>query len=262
MSTRMFPLLAAIAVLFPVAAAADDAINADRPGIADGSMVVGRGRFQIETGLQQEFRDQSGERAHTVFSPTLIRCGLGDAWEMRIESNIYAWSRITAADGTFTKSNGNAPFSIGTKFHFQDADSTHPSLGIIARVSPRSGSGDYRTHHTTGDMRLVADWDFADAWSLNPNIGLARYEDGSGQVFLAGLFAATLSYSVSNKLSIFLDGAAQTPEQKNGKTMTLYDTGIAYQMTPDMQLDMSAGIRDRGDTTANQFIGAGISVRF
>ena len=260
MTIRLFPLLAA--VLIPAAAAAGDAINADRPGIADGSMVVGSGRFQIETGLQQEFRDRLGEKTHTVFVPTLLRLGLSEAWEMRIESNAHTWARVTAADGTFTKSSGDAPVSIGAKYHFQDADSTHPSLGVIARIFPRSGSGDYRTRHTTGDVRLVADWDFADDWSLNPNIGVARYEDGAGQVFSAGLFAATLSYNVSKTLNLFLDGAAQTLEKKNGKTMTMYDAGITYQMTPDTQLDFSVGIRGRGDTPANQFIGAGLSVRF
>jgi len=32
--------------------------------------------------------------------------------------------------------------------------------------------------------------------------------------------------------------------------------------TPDMRLDLSIGMRDRSDTTANQFIGAGVRVRF
>jgi len=62
---------------------------------------------------------------------------------MRIENNVHAWSRITAADGSFTKSNGDAPFSIGTKYyHFQDANSAHPSQGVIA-LGSRSGGGDY-----------------------------------------------------------------------------------------------------------------------
>ena len=241
---------------------ADDTINADRPGIADGSAVVGKGRFQIETGLQREFRDRAGEKTHTVFIPTLLRLGLSDKWEMRIESNVHTWDRVTAADGTFTKSSGDAPVSVGAKYRLQDADGTGSSSGIIVRIFPRSGSGNYRSSYITADVRLVADWDFAADWSLNPNVGLARYEDGAGQLFSAGLFAATLSYNVNKKLSVFLDGALQTPESKGGKAMTIYDGGVAYLMTPDMQLDFSAGIRGRGDTPPDHFIGAGISVRF
>lgn len=252
----------ATAVTIPGMVSADDAINADRPGIADGSAVVGKGRFQIETGLQQEFRDRAGEKTRTVFIPTLLRLGLSDEWEMRIESNVHTWDRVTAADGAFTKSSGDAPVSIGAKYRLRDADGTGPSSGIIARIFPRSGSGDHRTRYTTADVRLVADWDFAADWSLNPNIGLARYEDGAGQLFSTGLFAATLGYNMSKTLNVFLDGALQTPESKGGKTMTIYDGGVVYLMTPDVQLDFSVGIRGRGDTPPNHFIGAGISVRF
>ncbi|MBI3525531.1 MAG: transporter [Betaproteobacteria bacterium] len=262
-ASPVFFLLAAVMViaLFPAIAAADD-INTDRPGIADGSAVVGSGRFQVETGVQQEWRDSLGEKTRTLFAPTLLRLGLGENWEMRIEGNVRTSERVTAADGTSSKSSGDAPVSIGAKYHFAAAEGAQPSLGVIARIFPRSGSGNFRTLHATGDVRLAADWDFAPDWSLNPNIGLARYEDDTNRVFSAKLFAVTLSYNVSNKLYIFLDGAAQTPEQSNGKTMTQYDTGFAYQMTPDTQLDVSVGFKGRGDTPANQFIGAGVSVRF
>jgi len=39
-----------------------DLINADRPGIADGSTVVGPKIFQIESGIQQEFRRSGNVR--------------------------------------------------------------------------------------------------------------------------------------------------------------------------------------------------------
>ena len=39
-----------------------DLINADRPGIADGSTVVGTGTIQIESGIEQEFRRSGDSR--------------------------------------------------------------------------------------------------------------------------------------------------------------------------------------------------------
>ena len=49
--------LFACVVLAQAARAEDvDYINPDRPGLTDGSNVVGAGYFQIETGMQQEFR--------------------------------------------------------------------------------------------------------------------------------------------------------------------------------------------------------------
>ena len=60
-----------------------DLIDADRPGLADTSTVIGRGRIQIESGLQWETND--GE--HSFFFPTLFRVGLSDRFEARLEGN-------------------------------------------------------------------------------------------------------------------------------------------------------------------------------
>ncbi len=51
----------------------DDYINADRPGIADGSTTVGKNRFQLETAIQAEFRQDGDEHEQTIFFPTLLR---------------------------------------------------------------------------------------------------------------------------------------------------------------------------------------------
>src|SRR5436309_1111968 len=66
-----------------------DPINPDRPGIADGSTVIGAGRFQIETGIFRQFQSEGGSDQRALFIPTLLRFGLTDAWELRIESNTY-----------------------------------------------------------------------------------------------------------------------------------------------------------------------------
>lgn len=74
----------------PAAAAAaqllDDYINPDRPSLADGSNVVGAGRIQVETGLQREYRSSNGTQSRTLLLPTLLRLGLDENFEFRIEA--------------------------------------------------------------------------------------------------------------------------------------------------------------------------------
>ena len=65
----------------------DGAIEADRPGIADGSRVIRAGEAQLEIGLQRERRTDGSARSTTLFAPTLIRLGLTHSVEARIESN-------------------------------------------------------------------------------------------------------------------------------------------------------------------------------
>jgi hypothetical protein len=221
-----------------------DLINADRPGIADSSAVVGRGIFQIEAGLERDH--DPGQQS--IATPLLFRYGVSKEFEMRVEGNGYIH-----ADGA----NGFAPLSIGAKYHFHDA----PSLGIIARLFPPSGTGAQRSHATAADVRLAADIDLGGKWSLNPNIGAVSQDDGAGR-FAAGLAALTVQYNLSERANVFVDGAVQSSEERGGGASLVIDAGTAWIAGRDTQLDVSAGWRVRGSTPPNVFLAAGISRRF
>jgi len=241
-----------------------DLINADRPGIADGSTVIGPKTFQIESGIQAEFRRNGDSREHTLFIPTLLRFGIGSHWEVRIEGNTY--TRVTTFQSTITtnQTSGFAPLSLGFKYHIYDSNNDHQfSLGTIVRIFPVWGSKEFRTQHATGDIRLAADWNFAPRLklSLNPNIGVARYEDDQGRLFTAGLFAVTLNCNPTKKLNPFIDLGMQWPEVKNGQTSAILDSGLAYIIGRNLQLDAGVGTRVHGVTGPRPFIGFGISWR-
>jgi len=197
----------ALALLFVAAslpAQEKEPINADRPGIADGSQSVGRGVFQLELGGERDhFVDGD---VHALSTPLLLRYGLSAPLEMRIESEGYG--HVTAPGFS---ASGWTPFSIGVKYHFLDK----PSLGVIARYFPPSGSGLFKSDHPSADVRLAADVDLNETWSLNPNVGVVTQNDGDGR-FTAALAALTLQYNVTKKFNVFVDGALQSPESKGG----------------------------------------------
>lgn len=270
-SLRPLPTIALSAVLLAAALAraqgpvnADqDYINPDRPGIADGSGVVGAGRFQVEAGLQQERRSEGSGSARTAYLPALLRLGVGRNLELRVESNTYTSTRARDSEQGPTRSEAIQPVSVGFKYRFaESADSQRPSMAVIVRLFPRSGSGDYRTSRATGDMRIAADWDFAPQWSLNPNLGVGAYEGDRGRLYTAALFAATLGYNPSKVVNVFVDIGGQYPETRNGRGSAVVDGGIAYIVGRDVQLDFSVGARVAGVTPARVFWTAGISKRF
>lgn len=241
----------------------DDYINPDRPGIADGSLTVGPNRFQIETGVQLEFRHDGAEHDRTLFIPTLLRYGIGRRWELRVEGNTYTWFTQHDPDNGTTRASGLAPTSLGLKYNFIDASGTaRPSVGAIVRVFPPTGSGDFRTKATTGDFRLAADWALSDKWSLNPNLGVGIYQDGSNRIYHTGLLAMTLTFNPSKILNFFIDTGMQSQEEKNGKTSIIVDTGVAYIVGHDIQLDFSLGTGAAGATPPHPFVSAGVSKRF
>lgn len=260
MTARAFALALGVTLGAPGAHAqqADDAIQPDRPGFADSSEVVGPGRMQIETGLQREVSRAGDHPERKTFLPTLLRVGIGERLEGRLESDLHAWMREPGGRST----GAYAPFSLGFKYRFLEAEGARPSLGAIVRVFPPSGSKALRTRHATADMRLTADWDLSERWSLNPNLGLAVDEDDAGQRFSARSIAATLAYRPAPRLELFGDFAAQSPEQKGGRTGAVCDAGAAYRLSPNMQVDASVGRRCAGATAARGFLAAGLSVRF
>jgi hypothetical protein len=239
-----------------------DLINPDRPGIADGSAVIGAKRLQLESGLQEEFRHRGENREHTLFIPTLLRIGISNHLEARVEGNTF--TRRTDFDLTDMTNHmaGLAPFSFGLKYQIEDSNGAgHPSIGAIVRLFPAWGTGDFSTHHVTGDLRLAADWDIAPKLSLNPNVGVAVYEDDQGKVFAAGLFAVTLNYLPSKKLNPFIDMGLQIPEEKGGKTAVIVDGGVAYIVGRNIQLDASVGTGAHGQTPPRPFVSVGVSFR-
>jgi hypothetical protein len=241
-----------------------DLINPDRPGIADGSTVVGAKTFQIESGIQLEFRRSGDSREHTFFFPTLLRFGIGSHWEARVEGNTL--TRVTTFDSTNVtdQTSGFAPTSIGFKYHFYNSNGDHEvSLGTIVRIFPAWGSKEFRTQHATGDIRLAADWNFAPRFklSVNPNIGVARYEDDQGKLFTAGLFAMTLNYLPTKKLNPFIDVGFQSPEASRGQSTAILDGGVAYTIGRNLAVDASIGTRVLGITAPHPFLAFGVSWR-
>jgi hypothetical protein len=88
-----------------------DVIQPDRPGIADGSLVIGPRRFQFETGLQQEFRSRSHVDEQRLFTPTLLRFGVDNRWEARIESNALTYTRTSETVAGVNQTFGYSPVS-------------------------------------------------------------------------------------------------------------------------------------------------------
>jgi hypothetical protein len=241
----------------------DDRINPDRPGIADGSTVVGSGRIQLEAGFQQEFRNDAGTTELTHFLPSLLRVGFGSRLEGRVEGNTFTQS---SSSGEATQISEFAPISFGIKVRFHKQESAGlktPSLGTILRVFPASGSGRLHTNEPTGDLRVVADWDITDQLSVNPNEGIAFYEDENGETFFASLSALTLNFfNEAGTLNPFVDFGLQRPEASNVGSSVILDAGIAYIRGRNVQIDGSVGMGPHGRTPPHLFFSVGFSKRF
>lgn len=213
-------------------------IVADRPGLADGSATVGFGIAQLETGVTFEEDGQS-----LVTLPTLVRLGISDDFELRLESDVLGF---TSGESDW------APAAIGFKWRVRP-DEAMP-LSVLVSVQPPSGGGSLRSDELEAGVRLVSDLDLGGGFSLTPNVGLSLAEGGDP----VAVFAATIERAMEN-VALFVDGELSAGD---GDTSAIIDGGIAWLIGTETQLDFSGGVRVSGEAYPDYFIAAGISRRF
>lgn len=252
-------------VLSPAHVTAEERISTDRPDFVESSLVVGQGRFQLETGFASERNRDDGVKDRLTTSPTLLRYGVSDTWELRLETDGLA--RLRSEDSNtaiVTRQRGTADVAIGAKWHMQDADDGKGSPGIawLIHADLDTGSAPFRGNGVRPSLRVVAEWDLPNNWAVGVMPGLVADKTSEGKRFLSGIAAITLAKSWTDDFRTFVELAGQqlAPEKYGGHVIT-YDVGAAYLIGNDVQLDIAASWGATRHTPDFQW-GAGLSVRF
>ncbi|MGJ7915311.1 transporter [Massilia sp. LXY-6] len=237
-------LLAALCLAYSgtAGAAEDDAISSDRPSVAESSQVVGKGRFQLETGLQWERQRDETVHERTLTTPTLLRIGLGERAELRIETDGRTIIHdADPASGLHTVTAGYADTSLGVKWHLADqreGQAGRPSLGVLLHADLPSGSRELRGRGLRPSLRLAADWELANAYSLSVMPGLGIDSDERGARYGYGVLAVELDKAFNERLHGFAELAApQIARAAHGGTQAVFDAGLTYLVSKNIQVD-------------------------
>lgn len=238
-------------------------IETDRPDITNSPKVVGPGTFQVETGVQWERVRQGRQSDRGLFTPLLLRQGLSNRWEARLETSGYSHLRSSAPGRSVERTGGYSPLEIGAKYQFQDPPegSRRPTLGVMFQVRVPSGSGHFGTDRVTGSARLLAGWEITPRWSLTANLGDGIGEDENGS-FWYPLATLSASYETTKRLTTFAELAYQGAELSLGGKGLLFDGGFLYRVGQDTQLDLGIGTSLTERQTPDLFWTFGLSHRF
>jgi len=258
-------LLGALAGLACASSAlAGEAIVTDRPDFVESSDVVGRGGFQIETGLSWERSNADGLKTRTRTTPTLLRVGVGDTLELRVETDGVTRSRTQDASGATQSERGYADASIGVKWRMQEGNESQGTPGIawLAHVDVDSGSRAFRGRGLRPSLRAVAEWELPQDFSVGVMPGFLVDRNDDGARFVAGILAVTLGKSWTPTLRSFVEVAGQQlTSRKNGGSVVTFDTGVAYLVTEAIQVDVSVALGLTSFAPDAQY-GVGLSIRF
>ncbi len=238
--------------------AGDDEIVADRPDFTNSSSIVGKGRVVLETSVAHERDSVNGVKATLSSTPTTLRVGLSDDFELRIDSN----GALRFTEGG-TRTSGSADTGIGFKWKLADGDEKAgtPGVAFLARAELASGSKAFCGDGTRPSAFLVADWDLPNEVSIGLMTGAYREQGPSGK-YTGYVFSATTSKGWTDKFRTFAEIAAQQiTAKKNGGNVVTFDVGATYLLTKDVQLDFAYyhGINKEAPDAS---VTVGVSVRF
>lgn len=236
---------------------ADDEIATDRPDFVESSQTVGKGRFQIETSLAWERDKVDGLKLRGRATPTLLRLGISENWELRLETD----GKVNAK-GNGVSVSGTGDASLGLKWHFADQESSWPSMALLLHADLDSGSAAFRGQGTRPSARLVAEWELANDWSFGLMPGVFRERNDNGGRYTGLIMAAVLGKGLNDQWRVFAEIAGtQLASKANGGNQIALDLGTAYLLTPTVQLDFAIS---RGLTRQTPDWGwtAGFSTKF
>lgn len=226
------------------AADADDSIVTDRPDFVESSAVVGKGRVQFETSVAAERTRRDGATYRATSTPSLLRVGVSDTLELRIETDgrVHGWSRGAASDDV----SGMADSSLGVKWHVRDGDERGaPALGVLLHADLTSGARAVRAAGVRPSLRGVAEWELADEFSVGVMPGLASEVGDDGRRFTSGIAAVTLGKQWNERWRSFVELAApRIAPARHGGSLLTFDIGGAWLLNKQCQIDaaLSAGL--------------------
>lgn len=249
-----------------VCAQEKDTISTDRPDFLTSPDVVGKRRFQIETGALVQRDDPAGNtRARTVTTPTLLRLGLTDQVELQLGTDGRVRTRETdLAMQTTVYAHGYADTAIGIKWKTREgnADKGEPGIAWVFQAAMPSGSRAFRGTGVRPAVIGAFEWDLANDMALGANAGLAYDNSATEGRFFSGMLGAGLSKHLTDRLTIAAEIAAQQiARKKYGGNVAIADVGTTYLLSERVQVDALVG---RGLTNASPkyLFTVGISARF
>jgi hypothetical protein len=216
--------------------AAQETIATDRPDFVESSLTVGKHVFQYETSAATDWTTSAGVTARAIATPTLLRFGVSNTLELRVETDGFYHAGIDGAEGE----SGMADAAFGLKWHALDGEATRPSLAFLLHGDVPTGSAAFRGIGIRPSLRAVGEWELPGEFALGVMPGVAYDPNGGAGQQWTAILGATVGRPVSEKLRFFVEYAAeQLPTSENGGTVALLDVGSAFLITSNIQLDLS-----------------------
>jgi len=218
---------------------------------------VNPGDVQAEGGYT--FARSAGERSSSA-GELLVRVGLTRFAELRLEPGSYSW--VTSPDGT---QSGREDGEVGAKLRLHNAPDENPSpvpaVAVILKSSIPTGAAVFREKRLQPEAELATEWTLARHVGLGTNIDMAWPVADDGRRYTEFSVSASFGFDLSARIGAFAGAYGFVPENSGAKRTGYLDTGLTATLSPDLQIDVRAGVGLNG-TPPDYFVGAGLVRRW
>ena len=246
-------------------AAWSEALVTDRPDVAEASETVGHLRLQIETGVSVGYDKTQDERSVAWRSPTKIRFGITEVFELHVETGGFAYDVLDTSGQPREYVDGSEDLEFGFKYRlvqgFDNEQPWLPSVGLLGAVESPTGTHVHRSPGLTPTVVFALDWELTADLALGVNVGASVPHDEDEHRLVQGLFAAAMWYGVTDRLGVYGEIFGDVPDADRSQTMVAVDGGGAFLITPDVQVDVSVSV-GLTRVAENLGCGLGLSLRF
>lgn len=225
---------------------AQSVINTDRPDQSDGSHVVEKKHFQVETGVQFSRLDDITKGFDNV---TLLRYGVSKRFEVRL-LNQYTAIR----DSNFI--SGLQPLTISFKNILCWQHGIIPKITIVSYFRlPVTLSNAFIGEHFGYTLTLVARHQLNSKLKFYSNFGITQDQETTDISYLS---TAELNYNVTEKFSAFVEYYGNYAAHTNASNGM--DIGFIYALKNNFAIDIALGSPTL-NLGINRFISLGTSIR-
>ncbi|MDB5245986.1 MAG: hypothetical protein JWQ40_380 [Segetibacter sp.] len=251
--TKLQKLLSVGCILPFVTLGQKTEMETDRPSESFTPSVVLKNHFQVEAGFRKEH--DKGEQTDRYFYPSaLLKYGLVKRMEFTVLIEEEADYELKP-EKHLTK-RGLEPVKVGLKYNLLDEKGILPKTSLVVRGDiPTFASPDFKGDFVAPLFRLVMESSITKKLSVIYNVG-EEWEDDDvhGRFF----YSFSPQLEITGKLKVFAEAFGHVSKQQ--KPENTIDAGFLYQVLPNLQFDIFAGLGTSKKAPDN-FVEMGVSFR-
>ncbi len=255
---RIIYLVTVFTATFLMTASAqfNETIRTGRPGQAIGAFTTGHKIFQVQSGVDYFSSKNTGLNLKTegYLSNTVMRMGLTEPFEL---SALIEYRNETITDtetNEKTQLSGFSAIDFGMRYHIFSGKGLVPNIGFQIRMRLPILGEDYEIKDMAPRFIIVTSQRLSETFTLISNIGASwNGIDGSP----TGTYVFNLSFPFNDKFGAFVESFGGL---RQGVLTSNIDTGFAYLISNDFQLDVYGGYGNNLGVK-DFFVSLGISVR-